>query len=105
MTRMIDASEWASQMRKLTELIVEKRGKMKWSEAYRRFSHMKPRDFAELVTGVVESGLVMMRVDGVGSRYLEAALCGGSTAYKGERSSDSDWFLDLEAFLESSVYL
>jgi hypothetical protein len=71
MTRLIDASQWASQMRKLTELIVEKKGKMKYGDVYKRFSDMKPRDFAELVEGVVVQGSVKLTLLEGGMRMLE----------------------------------
>lgn len=71
MTKMIDASEWATKMRKLTELVVEKMGKITYANAYKRFSDMRPRDFAELVTGVVDQGDIRLTMVDNGIRFLE----------------------------------
>lgn len=76
MSKMVDASEWATKMRKLTELVVLKRGKMRYGDAYMRFNDMKPRDFAELVQGVIDQGSVRMYMVENGTKILEAVETG-----------------------------
>jgi hypothetical protein len=70
MASAISASEWQRDVDKLEALVVDRGGKIRYEEAYRKFSNKRKREFDEMVQALHSQARVQIAVDNRKS-YLE----------------------------------
>ena len=70
MASAISASEWQRDVDKLEALVVDRGGKIRYEEAYRKFSNKRKREFDEMVQALHSQARVQVAVDNR-KTYLE----------------------------------
>jgi hypothetical protein len=70
MASAISASEWQRDVDKLEALVIDRGGKIRYEEAYRKFSNKRKREFDEMVQALHSQARVQIAVDNRKS-YLE----------------------------------
>jgi hypothetical protein len=73
MASAISASEWQRDVDKLEALVVDRGGKIRYEEAYRKFSNKRKREFDEMVQALHSQARVQIAVDNRKS-YLEVIV-------------------------------
>ena len=73
MANKISASSWKRRQDELTDFIDEHGGEVNWKAAYRHFkAELRSREFFDLVQALEEAGMVTIRNEKSGSKYITA---------------------------------
>jgi hypothetical protein len=75
MAGAISASEWQRDVDKLEALVVDKGGRIRYEEAYKKFSSKRKREFDEMVQALVSQARIQM-VTELNKSYLEVVANG-----------------------------
>jgi hypothetical protein len=70
MAGAISASEWQRDVDKLETLIIDKGGKLRYEEAYKKFNNKRKREFDEMVQALYSQARVQQVVENQ-KTYLE----------------------------------
>jgi hypothetical protein len=70
MAGAISASEWQRDVDKLETLIIDKGGKLRYEEAYKKFNNKRKREFDEMVQALHSQARVQQVVENM-KTYLE----------------------------------
>jgi hypothetical protein len=73
MASAISASEWQRDVDKLEALVMDRGGKIRYEEAYRKFNNKRKREFDEMVQALHSQARVQIVVENRKS-YLEAIV-------------------------------
>jgi hypothetical protein len=73
MSNKISASSWKRRQDELTDFIAEHGGEVNWKAAYRHFKNeLRSREFFDLVQALEEAGMVTIRNENSGSKFITA---------------------------------
>lgn len=75
MAGAISASEWQRDVDKLEALVVDKGGRIRYEEAYKKFSSKRKREFDEMVQALVSQARIQMTTE-LTKTYLEVVANG-----------------------------
>jgi hypothetical protein len=74
MANEVSSSLWRKKQNAIEELLLSKGGEVKWEAVYRAMNRemdMRPREFAEVITALQESGVVNPYVDDKNDRWIQ----------------------------------
>jgi hypothetical protein len=74
MANAVSSSLWRKKQKAIEDLLLSKGGEVKWEVVYKAMNRqmdMRPRDFAEVITAMQESGVVNPRIDDKKERWIQ----------------------------------
>jgi hypothetical protein len=74
MANEVSSSLWRKKQKAIEDLLLAKGGEVKWEVVYKAMNRqmdMRPRDFAEVITAMQESGVVNPRIDDKKARWIQ----------------------------------